>query len=276
MAIIWGVNFSVVKYGTTLLEPMAYNGVRLTIAALLLVAIVAVGRDALPPRRTIVALLLLGVLGNGIYQYLFVQGIARTSASDAALVIASTPAFVAIIGWARHVERTTVRGAFGILLSIGGMGLVVVGTTTDAATDASLLGDLLVLVGSLAWAAYTVLLKPHTERISGMQLSAFTMVGGAVPLAIVSAPAVLRAPWHSMPFAAYGAIGYSAVFSLVVAYLFWYRGVRVLGPTRTAMYSNLQPVVAVIVAWAALGETPTVWQILGAACIMAGLFMTRA
>jgi drug/metabolite transporter (DMT)-like permease len=102
------------------------------------------------------------------------------------------------------------------------------------------------------------------------------MIGGAVPMAIVSAPAVFRAPWRTMPMSGYGAIGYSAIFSLVVAYFFWYRGVRVLGPTRTAMYSNLQPVVAVIVACAALGETPTVWQILGASGILGGLFMTRA
>jgi drug/metabolite transporter (DMT)-like permease len=52
--------------------------------------------------------------------------------------------------------------------------------------------------------------------------------------------------------------------------------VRVIGPTRTAMYSNLQPVIAVLVAWAMLGETPTVWQGVGTVSIMAGLVMTRA
>ena len=63
--------------------------------------------------------------------------------------------------------------------------------------------------------------------------------------------------------------------ALVVAYLFWYRGVRTIGPTRTAMYSNLQPIFAVIVAWFMLGELPTVWQILGAISIMSGLLLTR-
>jgi drug/metabolite transporter (DMT)-like permease len=71
------------------------------------------------------------------------------------------------------------------------------------------------------------------------------------------------------------AIAYSGVFALVVAYLFWYNGVRVIGPTRTSMYSNLQPIVAVLVAWPMLGETPTPWQIVGAACIMGGLVLTR-
>jgi drug/metabolite transporter (DMT)-like permease len=61
----------------------------------------------------------------------------------------------------------------------------------------------------------------------------------------------------------------------VIAYLFWYRGVRVIGPTRTAMYSNVQPVIAVIFAWVVLSETPTIWQGIGMVCIMTGLLLTR-
>src|SRR6185312_4168806 len=114
MALIWGVNFSVVKFGTTLVDPLAYNGVRASIAALLLCTIVGVGRMPLPSGRTIVALLLLGVLGNGIYQYFFVEGIARTSASDTALIVAASPAFIAIISRVRGVERTGAKGIFGI------------------------------------------------------------------------------------------------------------------------------------------------------------------
>src|SRR5437879_556732 len=98
MALIWGVNFSVVKFGTTLVDPLAYNGLRVSLAAALLLTIVAAGRAALPSRRDVLSLMGLGVLGNGLYQYLFVMGVARTRASDAALVIAATPAFIAIIG----------------------------------------------------------------------------------------------------------------------------------------------------------------------------------
>src|SRR3954469_4776194 len=71
MALIWGVNFSVVKYGTTLVEPLAYNGLRVGLAALLLVAIVGFGRLELPSRRDMFALMALGVLGNAIYQFFF-------------------------------------------------------------------------------------------------------------------------------------------------------------------------------------------------------------
>jgi drug/metabolite transporter (DMT)-like permease len=275
MALIWGINFSIVKFGTTLVAPLAYNGLRVMIAAVLLMTIVVASRAPLPPRRVIASLLGLGVLGNGIYQFFFVEGIAQTRASDAALVVAASPAFIAIIGRLRGVERASARRVTGILLSMAGIALVVFATTRGDDGRSSLTGDLLVLAGSLSWATYTVLLKPYTEHVSGIQVSAFTMVGGAVPLFLVALPQIIHANWRSVPALGWGALFYSAVFALVIAYLFWYRGVRVIGPTRTAMYSNVQPVIAVIFAWMVLSETPTLWQGIGMVCIMAGLLLTR-
>jgi drug/metabolite transporter (DMT)-like permease len=276
MALIWGVNYSVVKFGASLVDPLAYNGVRVALAAALLSLIVAIEREPLPPLRTILTLLALGVLGNGVYQFLFIEGIARTRASDAALVVAATPAFVALIGRARGVERITSRGVLGIVLSIAGIGLVVLGTTRMTDGRASLIGDLLVLAGSLAWAMFTVLLKPHTEHLSGMQVSAFTMLGGALVLVAIATPSIARADWGAFPAIGWAAFAYSTVFALVIAYYFWYRGVRVIGPTRTAVFSNLQPVIAMLMAWAILHETPTAWQTVGAVSIMSGLVLTRA
>lgn len=275
VALIWGVNFPIVKFGTTLVDPLAYNGIRVALAAVLLSAIVSMSRAPFPPPRTMAVLLALGVLGNGVYQFLFVEGIARTRASDAALFVAASPAFIAIIGRFHGVEHIARRAAVGIGLSICGIALVVLGTATGLEGHASLLGDLLVLAGALSWALYTVLLKPYTHDVSGMQISAFTMVGGAIPLFAVAWPAISSAPWRSVPHLGWVAVAYSGVFALVVAYYFWYRGVRVIGPTRTAMYSNLQPVIAVLVAWPMLGETPTVWQVVGTVCIIGGLLLTR-
>jgi drug/metabolite transporter (DMT)-like permease len=62
---------------------------------------------------------------------------------------------------------------------------------------------------------------------------------------------------------------------MVAANLFYYRGLRVLGPTRTSMYGNLQPMVAMAVAWIALREQPTAVQVLGGSLILAGLLVAR-
>ena len=78
-----------------------------------------------------------------------------------------------------------------------------------------------------------------------------------------------------MPTIGWAAVAYSGLIALVVGYLFWYRGVRLLGATRTAMYSNLQPLVAMLAAWALLGETPRAMQVMGALLIIGGLLLTR-
>jgi drug/metabolite transporter (DMT)-like permease len=280
MALIWGVNFIVVKIGTQLMHPLAFNGARVAIAAVSLVLVALAIRDPWPATRDTVRLLLLGVLGNGLYQWFFIEGIARTRAGDAALVLAASPALMAIIGRVLGVEQVTSRKVVGIAASLLGMALVVFGSgNADPATTrdvATLAGNMLVLASCVCWALYTVLLKPYTERVSGVSLSALTMVGGAIPLVLVSMPQLADTSWRALPMSGWGALLYSGLLALVVAYLFWYRGVRVLGPTRSAMYSNLQPVVALVVAWVALGEKPTIIQVLGAVAIMIGLLLTRA
>jgi drug/metabolite transporter (DMT)-like permease len=280
MALIWGVNFIVVKIGTQLMLPLAFNGARVGIAAVSLVAITLALRERWPSRRDAIVLLLLGVLGNGLYQWFFIEGIARTRAGTASLVLAAAPAFMAIIGRILGVEAVTKRRVLGIAASLFGMALVVLGSDSSdvgkGGDVATLGGNMLVLAACLCWAAYTVMLKPYTERISGIPLSALTMVGGAVPLIAVSLPEMSQTAWTTLPISGWGALLYSGLLALTLAYFFWYRGVRVLGPTRTAMYSNLQPVVALAVAWVALGERPTLVQVLGAAAIMCGLLLTRA
>jgi drug/metabolite transporter (DMT)-like permease len=132
------------------------------------------------------------------------------------------------------------------------------------------------LISSLCWSIYTVYLQPYTHRTGGIHLSALTMVGGMVPLLAVAAPAMLATDWRHVPTLAWGSLAYSGFFALVIAYLFWYAGVRVLGPTRTAMYANLQPIFAVAVASLVLGEVITGWQVAGAISIITGLVLTRS
>lgn len=275
MAVIWGVNYAVVKFGAAQVDPLVFNSMRVVLASVVLVVIVMATAQAWPRGRELWALLGLGVLGNGLYQYLFIEGIARTRAGDAALILAAAPAFMAIIGRLRGTERTGALGAAGIVLSLSGIALVVFGDSGGATNNASITGDLLLLGGCLCWSIYTVFLRPYTERVDGITLSAVTMIGGAVPLVLVSLPTLARTNLGTVGIGGWVAVGYSGLLALVVAYLFWYRGVKTLGPTRSAMYANLQPIIALLVAWATLHETPHLLQLIGAACIMGGLLLTR-
>ena len=279
VATIWGVNYSVVKIGTRLISPLAFNAVRIALAASVLLVVMVATRQRLPARRDLVALFALGVFGSGVYQVLFIEGVARTRAGTAALILAAAPAFVALIGHFGGVERLTRRRAIGIVSSLLGIALLVVGTSdpgTVTRGGSTLLGNALILVACLCWSSYTVLLKPYTERIGGLTISALTLTGGALSLQLVSLGALARTSWTSVTLGAWAALVFSGLFSIALAYFLWYRGIRVLGPTRTAMYSNLMPAIALVVAWITLGETPTVVQIAGTVAIMAGIRLTRA
>ena len=276
MALIWGVNFSVVKYGSGALAPLAYNGIRVALAAVALALVTTLAREAWPRGRDLVVLLALGLLGNGLYQLFFIEGVSRTRAGTAALVLASGPAFIALLGRVRGTERIRPRGMLGIALSIGGVALVLFGNARSGAEGSTgLLGALLVLGGCICWAIYSVLLQPYTHKYGGLALSAVTMGSGAVPLVALAVPAIVRTDLGAVPGGAWLAVLYSGLLALVVAYFLWYRGLRVLGPTRTAMYANLQPAIALLVAWVTLGETPTVWQAVGMLLIGAGVLLTR-
>src|SRR5919199_863988 len=193
VACIWGANFTFVKFGTRVLAPLAFNGVRVSLAALALAAIALPRRSQRPAPRDLMALLATGMLGNGLYQVLFVEGVARTRASDAALVVSAGPAFVALLGWVRGTERVSARAWVGIALSVAGVALVVLSASGAAAGESTILGNGLVLAGSLCWAVFTVLLKPYTHRIDGVVVSAATMTGGALALLALPAPSIVAA-----------------------------------------------------------------------------------
>src|SRR5665213_827690 len=258
MATIWGVNYSVVKYAGHAFGDLAFTWMRVLFATIVLLVAVLLQRKALPRRSDVLRLLALGVIGNGLYQLLFVFGVGRTRVGSAALILAAAPAFIALLGVARGTDHVSRRGWSGIVLSITGVGVVMLGSTTGGAVQgASMLGVLLVFIGVVCWSFYTVGLQSLTHRVDAVQLSALTMVGGMIPLAFARPQAM------------------SSVISMGIAYLFWYRGIRVLGPTRTSVYGNLQPIVAILTGWVALGEVPTIWQMAGTVAIIGGIFLTR-
>ena len=125
-------------------------------------------------------------------------------------------------------------------------------------------------------ATYTILLIPYTRRLSGWYVLAFSMTGGSIVLLTVGASAIRSVNWLTVPSVAWAAVIYGSLGSLVFAYILWYRGVKVLGPTRTALYGNFQTLIAFLVAWMTLHETPTAWQVVGALTIVGGVLLTRA
>ena len=276
MAAMWGFNFSVLKYASGFMGALAINGVRIPGSAVAQLGIAHGLRMRKPEPREVRQLILLGMIGNGIYQVFFIEGLVRSRVATAALLIAATPAFVAIVGRLRGTEHLNRRQWSGVLLQLLGCSTVALGaiSSTSGRSDTPL-GVVLLLSGAAAWSVYAVFVKRYSDHVEPWYLGGYTMVGGAVVALLVGTPALLRVSWATLPGQVWLALLYSCAIAMVVAYLFYYRGLRVLGPTRTSMYSNLQPIIAMFVAWGLLHERPTPPQVLGAALIVGGLLTTR-
>lgn len=277
LVLIWGSNFSVVKAALHQFEPLAFNALRFVLASAVLAAFFAVtgarARFALSDRPRLLAL---GLLGNVGYQILFIYGIDWTRAGNAALMLSAVPLIVSLLSVALGHEVLSRAGWAGVVLSVAGIGFIVWGSGRGLSFGSDTVrGDLTMLTAACAWSAYTVLSSPFVRRYGALPVTAWTMWVGTAGLVIVAAPVLATQDWRAVSSAAWGGLVFSGVFAIALAYVLWYYGVRHLGSSRTAVYSNTVPLVALIVAWLSLGEVPSPVQGVGTALLLGGIGLAR-
>lgn len=274
VAFIWGINFSVTKGAFGRFPPLAFTGVRFALASLLLVPLVHRLEGSEPlPRWVLTRLVVLGVVGNTLYQLGFISGLARTTASNSALILSAMPSLVAVMAVALRFEPLRPRVLGGVLIATAGVVLVVAarGAGFDSATVA---GDLLTLGAVICWAGYTLGLRVLPPEVSPLRVTMVTTVAGAPGLVLAGVPEMLGMDWSAVGWQGWSALGYATVFSLLVAYLIWNRSVKVVGPSRTVIYMCLTPLIAVAAAAAFLGERPRPLQAVGAVLILGGVVLS--
>ena len=278
LVLIWGSNFAVVKAALSEFSPLAFNALRFVIAsALMLVFLRLAGMRVRIERRDVPVMIGLGILGNTAYQVLFILGIDWTLAGNAALMLAAVPIFVALMSVVLGHEKIHLMAWIGIFLSVAGIGFVVLGGDRDVSFGGETVrGDLTMLAAAVLWSAYTVGSSRFVRKYGTLPTTALTMWIGAAGLVLIAMPSLRAQAWSGISGWAWAGLLYSSVLGIAVAYLLWYYGVRHLGSSRTAAYSNVIPLVALIVAWILLGEQPDLTQIVGAALILGGIGITRA
>jgi drug/metabolite transporter (DMT)-like permease len=280
---IWGVNLSVVKSAVSgpgaPFTPFAFNALRFSVASMALLAMLRRAGDAAPTsRREWIAILGIGLLGNTVYQALFITGIDHTSPANSALIAATTPVIVALIGAALRVERLGLMTWIGVVLSFAGIAVVVFGNASSASGGtgtSSLVGDLLILAAAVVWAVYTLLVASLLRRYSAMAVTALSVAAGTVLIVVMGLPDLSRLDWDAVPPMAWSAAVFSGLFALAVGYAGWNRGVKAIGSARTAVYSNMIPIAAALFAWLGRGDPITVYHVAGAVIVLTGINLTR-
>ncbi len=277
MVVIWGVNFTVVKSALSEMSPLAYNALRFSAASLFtLILAWVVERDLYIARRDWAYVFLLSLIGNFLYEILYIHGLARSRAGNTSLILATSPIFVAIIGTLSKQEKLRRWNWVGISLSFLGLYFLVAGSGSGLAWGSeTMLGSLLVLASASTWGLYTVLLQPLVRRYSAIKATAWIMVATTPLLVLAAIPDMRRQDWGAVSAQSWLGLLYSAALAIGISYVIWNTGVRRIGSARTAVYSYLTPLISVVVAWIFLGEAMQPVQVFGAVAIVLGVALGR-
>ena len=216
---------------------------------------------------------MLALVGHELYQYLFLAGVARTSVANSSLIFGCTPITVSLLSaWLGH-ERPGWTRWIGAGISLTGI-YFVVGHGAPEGT-ASLAGDAFIFGAMLCWAAYTVGTKPLLSRYSPYFLTGITMAIGTLAYAPGALIWLRGVELRHVSWGAWAGVTYSAVFSLVVAYVIWYTAVQRVGSGHTAVYSNVVPLMAMATAAIVLREPLTAARLGGAAAVLGGVALSK-
>ncbi len=277
LSVIWGINFSVIKIALREFDLLAFNAIRFVLASLTLFVFLRLrGAVPFPKRRHWGRIVFLGLLANVVYQLLFIYGIDRTLAGNAGLVLATTPVWTLILASVSGQEHHGFPVWGGVLATLGGMVLVVFGGDGGLGSGEGLLmGDLLLVLAAITWAAYTVGTQDLTREYGALAVTSWTLWVGTIALFALGSRSLLAMDLDAVSRVGWFGVLYSGVLAIAVAYLIWNHGLEHIGGPRTAAFSNLVPVVALIAAALWLGEDPNASQIAGAVIIIAGVTVAR-
>ena len=272
MALFWSGVFPAINIVLRSMGLFTSVFLRFWCAALILLIVLRLRSQRLPrpsPRESVLVLGL-GVLGISLYNVLFTAGLALVEASRAALIVPTNPAVTALFAALFLKERLGTTRAIGIALSV--LGALWVLGRGDPQLDFGL-GELLLVACIFMWSAYTLLGRVALSALPPLALTAYVMTSGSLMLVLPAwfeQESLARVTWQS-----WAALGYLIVFGTVLPFLWFYEGVKALGAARAAQFINLVPPLALAEAVLILGEPMTPALYVGAALVVAGLYLTN-
>ncbi len=225
-------------------------------------------------RRHWKVLLALAFFGMTAFHTALYLAVNYTTATNFALLVAICPVLVPVFSWAILREAISARMVLAIVVSLGGVVVIVTG-----GQPAELLalnfnkGDLIGLISVVTWSLYTVLLKRRPAGLDARSLLAVTMmmaVAMLFPLYLWESLAVRLMPVNPDSLLT---IVYVVVFASLLAFLAFNRGIEVLGPNRGGLFMHLVPVFATLLAFVFLGERLQAFHALGIAAIVSGIVL---
>ncbi|MFP3896677.1 MAG: DMT family transporter [Anaerolineales bacterium] len=273
--VIFGTTFVATEIVLEEMGPLTLAFGRFFIALIVFAPFLRHGRDG---ETSLWRMVCMGLLSVTLFFSLQNWGLLHTTSANAAIILSAIPALTAIVSRFALGEPLTLRRGLGILLSMAGVAVVVTGDALMGVTSPStntLLGDLLILGSALCWALYTVLGQQVVRRWTPGAVTAHTIAWGTLFLApLAVGEVILRGVVWPTPKAWIMLLFLALIASGLAFFLYLFALTR-LEAGDASVYVNLSPVVTLIAARLVLGD-PIRWlQILGAALVLGGLYLTE-
>jgi drug/metabolite transporter (DMT)-like permease len=272
--IFWGGSFIATKIALRDVSPVTVVWLRFAIGVVILGVGVRLRRQfSLPAGRYLGYFALLGFLGITFHQWLQSTGLKTAQATTTAWIVATTPIFIAILGWLVLKERLRWVQALGILLATVGVLLVVTrGELASLSTGSfGTPGDFLVLISSVNWAVFSILSRRGLRTFPATLMMFFVMAFGWLftSLLLFTGPGLSEIKLLSLP--GWLGIGFLGIFCSGLAYIFWYDALQALPVAQAGAFVYLEPFITLVIAAFVLSEAVTVASLLGGGVILLGV-----
>ncbi|MEU6260101.1 DMT family transporter [Streptomyces sp. NPDC047043] len=270
--VLWASAFVSIRSAGGAYSPGALALGRLLAGSLVLVAMLVVRREGLPPRSAWRGIAISGVLWFGFYSVALNWGEQQVDAGTAALVVNIGPILIALLGARLLGDPMPPRLLAGMAVSFAGA--VTVGLSMSSGGGSSVLGVVLCLLAAVGYAGGVVAQKPALGRASALQVTTFGCLVGAVLCLPFAGQLVHEAA--DAPVSATLNMVYLGVFPLALAFTTWAYALARTTASRMGATTYAVPALVVLMSWLALGEVPGLLTLAGGALCLAGVAVSRS
>jgi drug/metabolite transporter (DMT)-like permease len=268
---LWGSAFVAIRDAGQSLSPGSLALGRLLVSLVVLGVAALIWREPLPQRRDLLGIAAFGVLFLGVYSLTLNEAERRVDAGTAAMLINIGPILIAILAGI-FLKEGFPRWLFAGC-AVAFSGCVLIGLANSQAGSRAGVGIALLILAASAYASAVVIQKPVLARVSPLQVTWLGCVAGAV-FCLPFAPTLVGELDDAGP----GAIGwmvYLGVAPTALGFATWAYALRRMSAGRLAALAYLIPVVAILLGWALLDETPPWLAAVGGALCIAGVALAR-
>ncbi len=276
MAVFWGGTFIAGRRLAAEVGPFSGAFLRFLIASIFLVAFTfrIERRLPLPKQRHLIPLFVMGMTGVFLYNVFFLKGLKLIEAGRASIIIANNPIFIAVMSALIFGDRLNLLKVAGILVSVSGAVTVITRGEFLAGLGGGVgWGELFIFGCVASWVAYSLLGKSVMSDLSPLVAVTYSSVIGAVCLFPSAVMEGLR-DCGGYSLAAWASVFYLGFFGTVLGFVWYYEGIKRIGPVRAGLFINFVPVSAVLLAFLILDEPLSLSLLIGTVLVSSGVYLT--